>query len=129
MLTRDEALSRISVTDDEIKAVYEPARAHTISPRSAASPSCTFPDKAAAEKAYAELSKAKDFNEAAAKLGFPAADIDLGLLTRPEMIDPKIADAAFEPEKERAVEAGGGSVLGRAVAGQRYRAGQAAHLR
>ena len=32
-----------------------------------------FPDKAAAEKAYAELSKAKDFTEAAAKLGFKAA--------------------------------------------------------
>jgi peptidyl-prolyl cis-trans isomerase D len=56
----------------------------------------TFPDKAAAEKAYAELSKAKDFGAAAAKLGFPAADIELGLLTRSEMIDPKIAEAAFK---------------------------------
>ena len=72
----------------------------TTFPRSAASPQLTFPDKAAADKAYAELSKAKNFEEAAAKLGFPAADIDLGLLTRPEMIDPKIADAAFALKKD-----------------------------
>jgi peptidyl-prolyl cis-trans isomerase D len=52
-----------------------------------------------------ELSKAKDakaFNEAAARLGFSAADMQLGtgLLTKAEMIDAKIAAAAFALKKD-----------------------------
>jgi peptidyl-prolyl cis-trans isomerase D len=107
MLTREEALARINVTDDGIKAAYEAAKDSYNIPEKRRIAQLTFPDKAAAEKAYAELSKASDFNAAAAKLGFPAADIDLGLLTREEMIDPKIAEAAFslkEKELSRPVE-------------------------
>ena len=60
----------------------------------------SFPDKAAAEKAYAELAKAKDFKEAVAKLGFKESDTDLGLLARKDMIDAKIADAVFGLKKD-----------------------------
>lgn len=95
MLTRDVALQRIAVADDEVKASYDATKDTYNIPEKRRISQLTFPDKAAAEKAYAELSKAKNFDEAASKLGFPAADIDLGLLTRPEMIDPKIAAAAF----------------------------------
>jgi peptidyl-prolyl cis-trans isomerase D len=59
-----------------------------------------FPDKAAAEAAHAELANAKDFNEAAAKLGFKQSDTELGLLARKDMIDPKIADAVFGLTKD-----------------------------
>jgi peptidyl-prolyl cis-trans isomerase D len=100
LLTRDDTLSRITVTDDDIKAAYEAAKETYNIPEKRRIAQLTFPDKAAADKAYAELSKAKNFEEAAAKLGFPAADIDLGLLTRPEMIDPKIAEAAFALKKD-----------------------------
>ena len=99
LVPREAALSRVSITDDEVKAAYDRAKASYDVPEKRRVAQLTFPDKAAAEKAYAELSKAKDFNEAAAKAGFPAADIDLGLLTKPEMIDPKIADAAFSLKK------------------------------
>ena len=96
VLSRDEALSRAKVTDAEVKAAYEAAKESYDVPEKRRVAQLTFPDKAAAEKAYPELSKAKDFKAAAEKLGFPAADIDLGLLTRAEMIDPKIAEAAFK---------------------------------
>jgi peptidyl-prolyl cis-trans isomerase D len=96
LLSRDDILSRAKVTDEEIKAEYEKAKGTYDVPEKRRVQQLTFPDKAAAEKAYAELSKAKDFKAAAEKLGFPAADIDLGLLTRSEMIDPKIAEAAFK---------------------------------
>lgn len=99
LLTRDEALSRITVADDEIKAAYDSAKETYNIPEKRRIAQLTFPDKAAADKAYAELAKAKNFEEAAAKLGFPTADVDLGLLTRPEMIDPKIADVAFGLKK------------------------------
>src|SRR5262249_31065940 len=59
-----------------------------------------FTDKAAAEKAYAELAKAKNFNEAAAKLGFKESDTELGLLARKDLIDAKIADAIFGLKKD-----------------------------
>jgi peptidyl-prolyl cis-trans isomerase D len=99
LVTRDTAMARVKIGDDEVKAAYETAKDSYNVPEKRRVSQLTFADKAAAEKAYAELSKAKDFNEAAAKLGFPAADIDLGVLTKPEMIDPKIAEAAFGLKK------------------------------
>jgi peptidyl-prolyl cis-trans isomerase D len=96
LLTRDEALSRAKVTDEEVKAEYDKAKDSYDVPEKRRVQQLTFADKVAAEKAHAELSKAKDFNAAAAKLGFPADDIKLGFLTRAEMIDPKIAEAAFK---------------------------------
>jgi peptidyl-prolyl cis-trans isomerase D len=100
MLPREAALSRIKITDEEIKAAYDRAKVSYDVPEKRRVAQLTFPDKAAAEKAYAELSKAKDFNEAAAKAGFPPTDIDLGLLTKAQMIDPKIAAAAFSLKKD-----------------------------
>jgi peptidyl-prolyl cis-trans isomerase D len=100
MLTREAALSRIKVTDAEVKEAYDKAKASYDVPERRRVQQLTFSDKAAAEKAYAELSKAKNFTEAAAKAGFPAGDIDLGLLTKAEMIDPKIRDAAFALKKD-----------------------------
>ena len=99
LLARDDILSRITVTDEEVKAAYEAAKETYNVPEKRRVQQLTFSDKAAAEKAYATLSKASNFEEAAAKLGYPAADIDLGLLTRQGMIDPKIAEAAFALKK------------------------------
>jgi peptidyl-prolyl cis-trans isomerase D len=99
LLSRAEALSRAPVTDEEVKAAYEATKDTFNIPEKRKIAQFTFPDKAAADKAYAELSKAKNFDEAADKLGFPAADVDLGLLTRAEMIDPKIAEVAFSVKK------------------------------
>ncbi len=100
LLSRADALSRTPITDDEVKAAYEASKETFNVPEKRKIAQLTFPDKAAAEKAYAELSKAKNFEEAADKLGFPAADTDLGVLTRAEMIDPKIAEAAFALKKD-----------------------------
>jgi peptidyl-prolyl cis-trans isomerase D len=100
LLPRDEALARTIVTDEEIKVAYEAEKESFNIPEKRRVAQLTFPDKAAAEKAYAELAKAKNFDEAADKLGFKAADVDLGVLTRPEMIDPRIAEAAFALKKD-----------------------------
>jgi peptidyl-prolyl cis-trans isomerase D len=100
MLPREAALSRVKITDAEVKAAYDAAKDSYNVPEKRRVQQLTFSDKAAAEKTHAELSKAKNFTEAAAKAGFPASDIDLGLLTKAEMIDPKIADAAFALKKD-----------------------------
>jgi len=91
LLTRDAVKGRVNVIDEEVKATYEKTKDKIDIPEKRRIQQLVFPDKAAAEKAYAELAKAKNFTEAATKLGFKEADMDLGVLSRNEMIDPKIA--------------------------------------
>jgi peptidyl-prolyl cis-trans isomerase D len=100
LVTRNDAMSRTTVPDEDIKLAYEAAKETYDVPEKRRITQLTFSDKAAAEKAYAELSKAKNFDEAATKLGFAPADTALGLLTRAEMIDAKIGDAAFALKKD-----------------------------
>jgi peptidyl-prolyl cis-trans isomerase D len=100
LLTRDSVKSKITITDEDVKAKYEDIKATFDTPEKRKLQQVAFPDKAAADKAYAELSKAKDFAEAAAKLGFKDKDIDLGVVTKSEMIDQKVATAAFALKKD-----------------------------
>jgi peptidyl-prolyl cis-trans isomerase D len=100
LLSRDVAAKSITISDDDLKAAYEASKDtfNVVEKRRVSQ--MTFPDMAAADKAYAELSKAKNFDETAKKLGFPPNEIDLGLLSRAEMIDPKIAEATFGLKKD-----------------------------
>ena len=100
LLTRDEVKSRVAVSEEEIKADYDKDKEKFDIAEKRRIVQLPFPDMAAAEKAYAELAKAKDFTEAAAKLGFKDSDTDLGLLARKDVIDPKIAEAAFALKKD-----------------------------
>ncbi|HWB46599.1 MAG TPA: SurA N-terminal domain-containing protein [Hyphomicrobiaceae bacterium] len=98
-ITQDEAKARTPVSDEEVKAAYEQDKESFNIPEKRHIQQLSFKDRAAAEKAYAELSKAKDFKAAAEKLGFKESDYDLGPMTRKAMIDSKIADAAFALKK------------------------------
>ena len=69
-------------------------------PREAPRPAAGVPRQGGGGKGLRGARKAKNFNEAVAKLGFKESDIDLGLLARKDMIDPKIADAAFGLKKD-----------------------------
>jgi peptidyl-prolyl cis-trans isomerase D len=100
VLARAEIVKRVSVDDSEIKSAYEADTEKFNTPEKRRVQQITFPDKAAAEKAYQALSKAKDFPAEAAKLGFKETDFDLGVLTKRDMIDKKLADAAFALKKD-----------------------------
>lgn len=99
LLASEEAKARVPVGDDEIATAYEAAKETYNIPEKRRIQQLSFPDRAAADKAYAELAKARNFKEAAAKLGFKESDIELGLLTRRGIIDPKIAEVAFTLKK------------------------------
>ena len=99
-LTRDAAKQRTSVSEEELKAGYDADKEKFNIPEMRRITQLTFPDKAAAEAAYAELSKAGNLAEAIAKLGFKDSDIELGLLAKRDMIDGKIAAAAFALPKD-----------------------------
>lgn len=100
LLTRDMVKSKVPVTDDDVKARYEETKASFNTAEKRRIQQVAFPDKAAADKAYAELSKAKSFVEAAAALGFKETDITLGVLAQSDLIDKKIATAAFALKKD-----------------------------
>jgi peptidyl-prolyl cis-trans isomerase D len=99
-LTRADVKRRVEVTEQEVKAAYEAEKQKFNIPEKRRILQLSFADKAAAEKAYAELVRAKNFKETAAKLGFKESDFDLGLLSRSELIDPKVAEVAFALRKD-----------------------------
>jgi len=101
LVTRRDAKAKLQLSEDDVKAAYERDKESFNVPEKRRVQQLSFPDKAAADKAYAELASAKDFKEAAAKLGFKESDIDLGLVTRKDLIDPKVAEAAFSLEKDK----------------------------
>jgi peptidyl-prolyl cis-trans isomerase D len=109
LLLKSDIVKRVAVPDDEIKSTYETEKEKFNTPEKRRIQQITFPNKAAADAAYTTLSKAKDFPADAAKLGFKETDFDLGLLTKRDMIDAKIADAAFALKKDE---------LSKAVEGQ-----------
>lgn len=100
LLTRTEVKARMAISEDEVKTAYEQEKPKFNIPEKRRIQQIAFADKVAAEKARAELANAGNFAEAAAKLGFKEADIDLGVLARKDMIDPKIAEAAFALPKD-----------------------------
>ncbi len=100
LLTRDAVKARVPVSEDEVKAAYEQDKEKYNVPEKRRVQQLSFPDRAAAEKAHAELLAAPNFVEAATKLGFKESDFDLGLLSRGDMIDPKIANVTFALKKD-----------------------------
>lgn len=99
LLTRDEVKAKLAISDDEIKRAYEDNTERFNVPESRRIYQVSFPNKAAAEKAAEELSKAANFVDAAKALGFKESDIDLGIVQKASMIDKKIAEAAFALKK------------------------------
>jgi len=100
LLTRGDVKARLPVGEEEIKAAYEQDKGKYNIPEKRRIQQLAFPDRAAAQKAYEELSKAPNFAEAAVKLGFKESDFNLGIYARKDMIDAKIADAAFALKKD-----------------------------
>jgi peptidyl-prolyl cis-trans isomerase D len=98
-VARDDLQKEIAVGDDEVKGVYEQDKEKFNIAEKRRLYQLAFTDRAAAETAVADLAKEKTFLEGAAKLGFKESDIDLGTITKRDLIDPKIAEAAFALKK------------------------------
>ncbi len=99
-LTVDDVKKNVSISDDDIKAAYEqdPERFNT--PEKRRVQQIAFADKAKAEAAAKAIAGGKTFADVAAEAGVKDSDIDLGLVTKRSLIDPKIADAAFKLAKD-----------------------------
>ena len=104
MLTSDAAKAKLKITDEDIKQRYERNKDAYAVAEERRVQQIPFKDEAAAEAAREEILGGKDFLEVAKANGAKESDVNLGLLRKSQMIDPKIADAAFALEKDKVSE-------------------------
>jgi peptidyl-prolyl cis-trans isomerase D len=101
ILTGAEVKKRTEVTEADIKAVYDADKERFDIPEKRRLQQIAFPDKAAAEAGLKALSSGKSFLEVAKAAGAKDSDVDFGLMTKKELIDQKIAAAAFALPKDK----------------------------
>lgn len=101
LLTEAEVRKRVDVSEADMKALYEQEKDTFATPEQRKIQQLSFPDRAAADKALADLKAAASFEEGLKALGIKDADIELGTLAKRDMIDPQIADATFKLEKDK----------------------------
>ncbi|MGE3067085.1 MAG: SurA N-terminal domain-containing protein [Hyphomicrobiaceae bacterium] len=103
-ITRAAAKSRVAITDEELRKSYEADKAARVIPERRHVLQISFKDKAAAEAAAKSIAAGKSFAEAAKEHGASERDIDLGVVTQSQLIDPAVAKAAFALEKDKVSE-------------------------
>jgi peptidyl-prolyl cis-trans isomerase D len=114
LLTRESIRKGISVDDARVAAEYERLKARMEVPEKRRIQQISFPNRAAAETAAKEIAGGKSFLDVAKERGAKETDVELGLLARADLLDPKIADAAFALPKDKVsdpVDGRYGSVL------------------
>ena len=89
-----------AVTAEEVQKVYDQEKARFGSPEKRTIQQVVFPDAAAAEAARKAITEGKSFDAVAQERGADGKDLTLGTLTRAELFDPAVADAAFGLEKD-----------------------------
>lgn len=102
VLSTDELKADIKLTDDELKAYYTDHKATYDKAERRRIQQIAFKDKMAADAARKEIIEGKkNFLDAAKDAGATEADVNLGMLAKSDLIDPKIADAAFSLERDK----------------------------
>lgn len=97
----EEVKDRVAITEEDVKATWEQIKDTFNTPEKRRIQQISFKDKAAAETARAALAAGKSFTDVAKDSGATETDITLGLLAKAELLDPKLADAAFSLEKDK----------------------------
>jgi peptidyl-prolyl cis-trans isomerase D len=100
VLSVDELKKSITFSDDELKAAYEATKHTHEEPEKRRLAQISFKDKAAAEAAKKDIDGGKSFIDAGKAAGLKESDLDLGLKSKAELIDPKVAEAAFALKKD-----------------------------
>lgn len=101
LLPLETIKKRADISEEQVRKSYEQTKSTYDKPEKRRVQQISFKDRAAAEAAKAEIAGGKDFMEVAKATGAQESDVDLGLLERDQLIDPKIADAAFSLEKDQ----------------------------
>jgi peptidyl-prolyl cis-trans isomerase D len=103
-VTPESVKGEITISEADLRAAYEASKEQLGKPERRKIQQITFPDLAAANDAYQKLQSGGDFIAIAKEQGLSEADIDLGNISRAEMADAAIADAAFKLEVNKVSE-------------------------
>jgi peptidyl-prolyl cis-trans isomerase D len=113
-LDAEDIADPAAISEDQVKADYEKNKARFTTPETRAIQQLVFPSKEAAEAAVAALKSGSPFEKIIEEQGKTPADVQLGELTKENVPDRKVADAAFslnENEVSGVVEGTFGPVL------------------
>lgn len=91
-MSAEAMLSQVSVDDQELRDAYQASIATYTTPEKRVLTQLQFPNEDAAKAGYAALQEGKTPQDAVANGG---SVIELGNLTRDQVIDPTLAEAAF----------------------------------
>ena len=94
-LSPQEIAKTIEVSDADAERYYADHRARYTVPEKRQIQQIAFPNAQEAAAAQAKLAGGMTFEALAAERKIPEKDLDLGLVSKAEMLDPVIADAAF----------------------------------
>ena len=103
-VTPETVKAEVDITEADLRAAYEANKAQLGKPEKRKIQQITFPDLAAANAAHQKLQSGGDFLAIAKDQGLSDSDIDLGSLSRAELADPAIAEAAFKLEVDKVSE-------------------------
>lgn len=93
-MTPEAMAEEIAIAEEEVRAEYESSLASFTTPATRTVSQLVFPDAGDAQAAFEALRDGADPAQVAADAG--VALVDLGRLTRAEMIDPAMAEAVFD---------------------------------
>ncbi|MFA7305328.1 MAG: SurA N-terminal domain-containing protein [Hyphomicrobium sp.] len=102
MLTADDLKKNIAISDEDIAKAYDNDKDSYNTPEQRRVQQIAFKDRAAAEAALKALRDGtKSLADVAKEAGAKDTDVDLGLINKKALIDPKVADVAFSIEKDK----------------------------
>ncbi len=102
LLNADDLKKEVTLTDDELKTAYTETKDTYDKPERRRLQQIPFKDKAAADAARKALVEGKkNFMDVAKEAGAKEEDVNLGLVSKKQMIDDKIADAAFKLDRDK----------------------------
>jgi len=103
-VTPETVKNEVQIKDSDVRAAFEASKDQLGTPEKRHVQQISFPDKAAADAAYQKIQSGTDFASVAKEQGVSEADIDLGKVTRVELADPAMGDAAFKLEQNKVSE-------------------------
>jgi peptidyl-prolyl cis-trans isomerase D len=95
LMTPEEIAKWTTVSDEDARKVYESRKDKLSTPEKRQLWQIMFPNLADAQAARAKIESGTSFDDIAKERGLAASDVDLGTVSRSEIIDPAAAAAAF----------------------------------
>jgi peptidyl-prolyl cis-trans isomerase D len=103
-VTPETVKDQVTITEADLKAAYEANKDKLGKPEKRHVQQIPFPDLSAANAAYQKIQAGTDFVALAKDMNLSEADIDLGTVSKAELADAAISDAAFKLDVNKVSE-------------------------